>query len=90
MLEVVSRHLEASALLAQDATTDESRSLAAVAKCLWHDALQSGDRKRFPGMPQLTVLAPNVAQSGPHGLFHHWHRAMMGLVIYKKLVGEGI
>jgi ribonucleoside-diphosphate reductase alpha chain len=88
MLEVVSMHQEASALLAQDATTDESRSLASVAKCLWHDARASGSVSGFRNA-QLTVLAP----TGTIGFMMDCQTTgiepMLGVVIFKKLVGGG-
>jgi ribonucleoside-diphosphate reductase alpha chain len=88
MLEVVSKHLEASEALAQDATTDESRSLAAVAKCLWHDALQSGAVNGFRNA-QVTVLAPTGTIGFLMDCSTTGIEPMMGLVIYKKLVGGG-
>ena len=88
MLEVVSKHLEASEALAQDATTDESRSLAAVAKCLWHDALQSGTVNGFRNA-QLTVLAPTGTIGFLMDCSTTGIEPMMGIVVYKKLVGGG-
>jgi ribonucleoside-diphosphate reductase alpha chain len=88
MLEVVSKHLAASEVLVQDATTDESRSLAAVAKCLWHDALQSGTVNGFRNA-QLTVLAPTGTIGFMMDCSTTGIEPMMGLVIYKKLVGGG-
>jgi ribonucleoside-diphosphate reductase alpha chain len=88
MLEVVSKHMEASEALAQDATTDESRSLAAVAKCLWHDALQSGTVNGFRNA-QLTVLAPTGTIGFLMDCSTTGIEPMMGIVVYKKLVGGG-
>ena len=88
MLEVVSKHLEASEALAQDATTDESRSLAAVAKCLWHDALQSGTVNGFRNA-QVTVLAPTGTIGFLMDCSTTGIEPMMGIVVYKKLVGGG-
>jgi ribonucleoside-diphosphate reductase alpha chain len=88
MLEVVSKHLAASEALVQGATTDESRSLAAVAKCLWHDALQSGTVNGFRNA-QLTVLAPTGTIGFMMDCSTTGIEPMMGLVIYKKLVGGG-
>jgi ribonucleoside-diphosphate reductase alpha chain len=88
MLEVVSKHLEASEALAQDATTDESRSLAAVAKCLWHDALQSGAVNGFRNA-QVTVLAPTGTIGFMMDCSTTGIEPMMGIVVYKKLVGGG-
>jgi ribonucleoside-diphosphate reductase alpha chain len=88
MLEVVSKHLAASEALVQGATTDESRSLAAVAKCLWNDALQSGTVNGFRNA-QLTVLAPTGTIGFMMDCSTTGIEPMMGLVIYKKLVGGG-
>jgi ribonucleoside-diphosphate reductase alpha chain len=88
MLEVVSMHLKASTTLAHDATTDESRSLAAVAEGLWSDALQSGAVNGFRNA-QLTVLAPTGTIGFLMDCSTTGIEPMMGLVVYKKLVGGG-
>jgi ribonucleoside-diphosphate reductase alpha chain len=88
MLEVVSMHLKASTTLAHDATTDESCSLAAVAEGLWSDALQSGAVNGFRNA-QLTVLAPTGTIGFLMDCSTTGIEPMMGLVVYKKLVGGG-
>ena len=59
-----------------------------MAKCLWHDALQSGTVNGFRNA-QLTVLAPTGTIGFMMDCSTTGIEPMMGLVIYKKLVGGG-
>jgi len=88
MLEVVSKHTDASEALIENATTKAARLLATVANKLWSDALRAGVESGFRNA-QLTVLAPTGTIGFLMGCETTGIEPMMGLVIYKKLVGGG-
>ncbi len=88
MLDVIGMHWDAAKRL-PTAITKEWSALIRVAYELWRDAHELGTKYGYRNA-QVTVLAPTGTISFLMGADTTGIEPMLGVVVYKKVVGEGL